>query len=385
MRLLRNLARRKLRTGLTIAGITIGIWALVVFSSMANKIDSLVASGAEFFAGKVVVTDTSGDSGSTPMDIGMADRIAAMDGVEHAYPRVVLAFDPDGGTHMSNDVVLANEPVESGLDDLTLRYAQGRPLTQGDEGSDVAVLGSNLADRLDVGVGDTVEIRERPFAVVGVLEPTLTVPDTAAYIPFLAGQELFAEEIPALVRAELGTTSLASQIVVHPTAGTDLDELAGRIEAAIPDVHGMTPSHFEEQVGSDIAIFNAIIVGVALISLAVGGLSVINTMAMSVQERTREIGIKRAIGGSRGRVVRELVAEAGAIGLIGGLLGLALGALIVFLGNAAGRTSGTVLFELTTSTALFALAFSTILGMVAGIVPAWNAARLDPVLALRHD
>ena len=385
MRLLRNLARRKLRTGLTVAGITIGIWALVVFSSMANKIDSLVASGAEFFDGKVVVTDTSGDSGSTPMDVGLAKQIGAMDGVRHAYPRVVLAFDPDGGTHMSNDVVLANEPVDPALDDLELRFAQGRALTVADEGSDVAVLGSNLADRLDRGVGDTVDIHERTFSIVGVLEPTLTVPDTAAYIPFRAGQELFAEEIPALVREELGTRSLASQIVVYPTAGTDLDALAGRIEEAIADVHGMTPSHFEEQVGSDIAIFNAIIVGVALISLAVGGLSVINTMAMSVQERTREIGIKRAIGGSRGRVVRELVAEAGAIGLIGGLLGLALGALIVFAGNEAGRGSGTVLFELTTSTALFALAFSTILGMVAGIVPAWSAARLDPVLALRHD
>ena len=81
--------------------------------------------------------------------------------------------------------------------------------------------------------------------------------------------------------------------------------------------------------------------GVATISLLVGGLSVINTMAMTVAERTREIGIKRAIGGSRSRIVRELVAEAGVIGLIGGLVGLGLGALVVTVVNEMGRADGT--------------------------------------------
>jgi putative ABC transport system permease protein len=108
-------------------------------------------------------------------------------------------------------------------------------------------------------------------------------------------------------------------------------------------------------------------------------------MAMSVAERTREIGIKRAIGGARGRIIRELVAEAGLIGLFGGLIGLGLGALVVVLANGAGRASGTVLFDLTPMTAAFAVSFSTILGMLAGIIPAWSAARLDPVSALRYE
>jgi putative ABC transport system permease protein len=108
-------------------------------------------------------------------------------------------------------------------------------------------------------------------------------------------------------------------------------------------------------------------------------------MAMSVAERTREIGIKRAIGARRRRIVRELVVEAGVIGTIGGLLGVALGAFVVVLVNEAGRSSGTVLFELTPGTAAFALAFSTVLGVIAGIIPAWSAARLDPVAALRYE
>jgi putative ABC transport system permease protein len=108
-------------------------------------------------------------------------------------------------------------------------------------------------------------------------------------------------------------------------------------------------------------------------------------MAMSVAERTREIGIKRAIGGSRRRIIRELVLEAGLIGLIGGLIGLALGAVVVVVANELGRDSGTILFDLTVGTAVFAIAFSTILGIIAGIIPAWHAARLDPVEALRYE
>jgi putative ABC transport system permease protein len=223
------------------------------------------------------------------------------------------------------------------------------------------------------------------FEVVGVLQPTLTAPDTTALIPLAAAQELFIETLPPAVSEALDADSLVSQIVVYPVEGADPSAVAAEIEETADNVTTLTGAEFDEQVGSSIAIFNAIIIGVAVISLVVGGLSVINTMAMSVAERTREIGIKRAIGGTRGRIIRELVIEAGVIGLIGGLFGLALGALVVVLGNEAGRSSGTILFELTPGTAIFAVAFSTILGMVAGIIPAWSAARLDPVQALRYE
>jgi hypothetical protein len=87
MSLLRNLARRRLRTALTVTGITIGIWALVVFGSMANKISSIVAIGSDYYAGKIVVTDKSGGlSGDSPMAIALVDDIAAIDGVAAAVP-----------------------------------------------------------------------------------------------------------------------------------------------------------------------------------------------------------------------------------------------------------------------------------------------------------
>jgi len=390
MRLFRELARRKLRTTLTILGITIGIWALVVFSSMANKINALVEGGSQYFAGKVLVTDASNiavGAGIAPMNIEVADTIAGLDGAAAAVPQVQMIYDPEGGGGFGASETLLGSVAGSdeGHESFVISAVQGRLLTPEDEGSRVVVFGSDLATKEGVTVGDTIDIRDETFEVVGILEPTLTAPDSSALIPLSAAQELMAASLPAPGQEAISPDELISQVVAYPAEGTSESELATQIEGAVDNVNTLTGAEFDEQVGSATAIFNAIIIGVAVISLVVGGLSVINTMAMSVAERTREIGIKRAIGGTRGRIIRELVIEAGVIGLIGGLFGLALGALVVVLGNEAGRSSGTILFELTPGTAIFAVAFSTILGMVAGIIPAWSAARLDPVQALRYE
>jgi len=388
LRLLRNLARRKLRTALTIAGITIGIWALVVFSSMANKINSLVEGGSQYFENKILVTDASGGGfAALPVEAEEVGRIAGLDGVAAAVPQVSFFADEEfsGGFGQPDQVEGSVAGADGGRETFVLRPVQGRLLTPEDEGADVAVFGSDVARERGAVVGQPFDVRGRRFQVVGILEPTLTAPDATIYLPLRAAQEMFYEQVPPIVRDNTTPDGLVSQVVIYPTPGTDIAALADRIEATVENSATLTGEEFDDLIGSSVAIFNAIIIGVALISLVVGGLSVINTMAMSVAERTREIGIKRAIGGSRRRIIRELMVEAGVIGFIGGLLGLALGAIVVFLANEAGRTSGTVLFDLTPGTALFAVGFSTVLGVLAGVLPAWNAARLDPVAALRYE
>jgi putative ABC transport system permease protein len=385
MTLLRELSRRKLRTTLTIVGITIGIWALVVFSSMANQINGLVGMGSDFYADKIVVTD--GEAfGTSPIRLADAETISELDGVAAVQPKVELLWDPDPAVGFgAPDLVIGLVPgADAGHETFQLELATGRMLTAEDAGN-VVVLGSTLAKKHGVAAGGSVEIRGETFEVVGTLQSTLTSPDISGLVPLATAQQLYLADLPPLVAESLTAGDLANQIVVYPDAGADFAAVATTIESTIDNAATMTGAEWDQTVGATTAIFNAIIIGVAAISLIVGGLSVINTMAMSVAERTREIGIKRAIGGSRGRIVRELVAEAGVIGLIGGLLGLALGALVVVLANEAGRSGGTVLFDLTPGTAAFAVGFSTILGMIAGIVPAWSAARLDPVSALRYE
>ncbi len=388
MRLLRNLSRRKLRTGLTIAGITIGIWALVVFSAMANKIGALADGGARYYADKVLVSDGTVSGFGLPMPLAAGDQIAALPGADVVVPSVSLIADVvQGGVNMGagNQIVGAPAGADRGREQFKIRLTDGRDLTAADEGADVAVIGSDIARRRGLAVGGTIELRGRPFTVVGVREPTLTAPDTTVSVPFSTAQQLLYDGLPPIVRGQVAATDLVSQFVVYPAPGADVESLARTIETTVDHAKAMTGAEFDRTVGSSLAVFNAIVVGIGLISLVVGGLSIVNTMAMAVAERTREIGIRRAIGASRRRIIREVLSEAGLIGLVGGLSGLALGTLVVIVANEAGRSSGTILFDLTPGTSLFAVGFATILGMAAGLVPAWTAARLDPVEALRHE
>ena len=386
----RNLARRKLRTALTILGITVGIWALMVMSAMANKLSGIVEGGSTYFDNKIVVSDATNPAfayGLTPIPVEIVGRLAEFPGVAVAAPRVQFLLDPDdsGSGFNSPDFVVAfTAGFDQGYETFRPGVAQGRETTLEDEGRRVVVVGADLAKTFDVSPGDSFNIRGEPFEVIGVMEPTLTFFDTTAVIPWAAGQEFLNRFhlLPEGTGDDLA--GLTSMVIMYPEVGTDKAALIQTIETQFPQLRAVTGDDFDEQFGSTIAIFNAIILSVALISIVVGGLSVINTMTISVTERRREIGIKRAIGATQGMIMRELVWEAGLMGFVGGLSGLALAALVVFVANEAGQSTGTVLFRLTPWIGALGVTFSTVLGAVAGALPAWGAARLDPVEALRQ-
>jgi putative ABC transport system permease protein len=322
------------------------------------------------------------------MSLKLADDIRAVDGVAAVSPAVMLLMDTQGGgvsMGVPPMIVGVVPDSDNGLEKFVTKAAEGRKLSADDATKMVTVLGSDLARKDNLHPGDTIKLRDRTFEVVGVLEPTLTAPDQEAMVPFKASQLLLHESLPPVIRLQVSPDDLATSMAVYPDPGVNAEDLAVRIKEAVPNVATMTGKDFDQQVGSATSVLDAILVGIALISLIVGGLSVVNTMAMSIAERTREIGIKRAIGGSRSRIVREFVAEASVIGFLGGVIGLLLGALVVFVVNEASRSSGTILFDLTAGTAITAVVFSTVLGAVAGFVPAVHAARLDPVTALRYE
>jgi putative ABC transport system permease protein len=389
MPMLRNLVRRRVRTSLTVLGVTIGIWALVVFGSMANRVNLMVDNGRAFFDnGSITVWGGGGSAPkNNPLDIAVGDRIAAIDGVDFVVPTVQMNLTDDLNANPMNlpPMIQGVLPgADRGRDTFAVTAASGRLLTAADADENYVVLGCDLANQYGKQVGDTMTMRGEDF-LVGILQPTLTQPDNAARVPLKAAQRLFLATLPSIVRGSLQADSVVAGFVVYPKTGTDPDAIALAIKAMDPELGTMTPNDFDSLLGTYSSMLTALFVGIALISLVVGGLSVVNTMAMSIAERTREIGIKRAIGASRLRIVREFVAESALIGLIGGAIGLALGAMVVTAANEAGRSSGTILFELTPETALTALAFATFLGALAGFVPSLHAARLDPVAALRYE
>jgi putative ABC transport system permease protein len=388
MRLLRDIGRRKLRSGLTITGIAIGIMALVVFGSMANKMNALIAGGSKYYADKDIVTVGNMMSGSIqPLSLTDVAKIEAVEGVAAADPGIEMMLDTNTTATMGTpEMITGSIPGgDKGLESFKMDVAQGRKLQPTDTGN-VVVLGCDLARKLNASVGDTITLRDVEFEVVGILAPTLTAPDKDAMIPLGPAQQLFVKTLPPMVQSKIDAYDLATSIVVYPKTGVDPAVLKTRLEAALGSSYTvMDGKDFDEMLGSFSAIFSLVLTGIAMLSLLVGGLSTINTMAMSVAERTREIGIKRAIGSSRWRIRREIVLESATIGLIAGLIGLAIGAVMTNFFNDLGRSSGNVLFDLTPATAITALVFSTGLGAIAGFIPAWGASRLDPVAALRYE
>ncbi len=387
MRTLRNVFRRKVRAALTIFGITIGVFALVVMGSLSEKLTLLVDGGTTYFADKVIITEGDGFAGfgSNPMTVSRIEEVEAIEGVARASAQIGLLLDEDGGgASFGPPAQIQGDDLRGeGFEDFDIRYAAGRALTVEDEGA--VVVGSDLVGKLDAEIGKDITIRGQEFEVVGILEKTLTAPDTTVVLPLIDVQKMFLETLPEIVKAELEAEDLATQLIVYPEAGTDADELAEFIEEEIEGVNATGPKVFEEQIANSVGIFSQIIFGVALISLLVGGLSVVNTMTMSISERTREIGIRKAVGASNGSIIRQFLAESATIGLLGGMAGLALGALFVAATNGAGDEAATELFLLTPRLALGSLAFALTLGVISGFFPSWRAARMDPVKALRYE
>jgi putative ABC transport system permease protein len=386
MQILRNVFRRKLRVFLTIFGITIGVLALVVMGSMAEKINLLVSGGTRYYSDKVIVS-AEGSSlmfSTGPLSLGKIPEIKAVPGVAEVSASIGMLLTTQTSASFGMPPMIQGSDMRGeNLDSFKITYSQGRALTPADQGS--VVVGADLVKKLSAKVGGFVNVRGEQFKVVGIFGKTLTAPDSSVWMTLPDAQRLFAQDLPEMVRSQLNLQDLATAFVVYPTKGTDPEALAKTINQSVSGVKATGPSAFQQEIGSMTGVLNAILYGVALISLIVGGLSVINTMTMSVSERTREIGVRKAIGASDGQIVRQFLAEAAVIGFMGGASGLILGWVAATIANAAGQASNLALFLVTPRLAIGAVAFAIVLGLISGLYPSLHAARMKPVVALRYE
>jgi putative ABC transport system permease protein len=398
MEILRNIARRKLRSFLTISGIVIGVLALTTMGSMAENFNALLDGGVKFYSSNIQVGPPDGQTASL-LPLSKIDEIKQVPGVDAAFPGYGFLAKPGTVTIVSfgpPDEIIAGDPAENNWGLLKLSTAQGHYLTST---PGEVVLGSTIDKEFNKKIGDTIDLPikpanakpdfvSHPFTVVGILDTTRTAPDTFAYINLVDGQMLLRDSLPANLRDVIDVTQITESIDVYAKPGTsltDLDKIADKINAQVTGVKAQHPTDLVNGFKSGGAIFTAITTAAALLALIIGGLSVVNTMFMAVAERTREIGLKKAVGATTVNVMGEFLIEATAIGIIGGVIGYSLGAVITIVANALTPPGQSTLFLLDVQITIFALVFSTVLGAAAGILPAWRAARLDPVIALRNE
>ena len=399
MEILRNIARRKLRSALTISGIVIGVLALTTMGALAENFNALLDGGVKYFGSNVQVGPPDGQS-TFLLPLSKIDEIKRVDGVAAAFPGYSFPLKPGGAPSFSfgvPDTIVAGSPDENNWTPFKITIASGRQLT--DSSSSEVVLGSTLGAEFKKNVGDSIDLPVKPtdakpdfvnhtFKVVGILNKTLTAPDTFAYISISDGQMLLKDSLPTPLQSALDVTQITEGITVYGKPGTslsDLDKIADRINSQVTAVKASKPSQLVDAFKSGGAVFTGITTAAALLALVIGGLSVVNTMFMAVAERVREIGLKKAVGATTLNVMGEFLIEATLIGLIGGLVGYGIGAAITLFVNATTAPGTTALFLLTTRLTVFAIGFAIALGAVAGILPAFRAARLDPVTALRNE
>lgn len=413
-----GLSSHRLRTGLSVLGIVIGVAAVVATISLvsgatAQMKERIAGLGIRTITINVFPTAIQSAAAARALTQELTDRLAAADYVSLVVPIASSRASYTVGTQSRDLSLLGVTPNYLLLFD-NFYPENGRFIHELDQGKKVAVLGANVAKDLfpegdAVGELLTVELmgQKVAFRVVGVMVERGTVGnqtlDDYVYVPLstlqnLTGSRQFTTYIAQAVDAEsVEKAASAIEGILATTFAAATAQAATRArptEVSVVTPFGttrfqrtLTPysvtvqktmiATYEESVRT----MTLILASVAAISLLVGGIGIMNIMLVSVVERTREIGIRMAVGARPRDIRNQFLAEAVVICLLGGLLGLGMGWLVAWLGSLFGGWP----FVISGYPALLAVGFSAAVGLIFGLYPAVRASRLDPVEALRYE
>jgi putative ABC transport system permease protein len=390
---LSRLGTGKLRTALTMLGIIIGVASVVALVSVAQGATKGISDRLQSLGTNLVTVNpgftrtgaTRGAVGSaTTLTLDDATALSSLDGVQAVAPELTTNKLVIAGTQNETVRVIGTTPGY--LEVFAYQMWAGSFLSGAsvDANMRVAVIGSTTADNLsltDASIGSTIYIGGLPFQLIGITQPKggSTNADDQVLIPLSTAHELFVGS-NSVSTIGLSATSQDAITTVSAEITSTLEQRHG-ITNGVDDFTITTQSQLLGTVSSVSDVLTLLLAGIASISLLVGGIGIMNIMLVSVRERTREIGIRKAIG-ARGRdVLSQFLVEALALSLAGGLIGIGLGVLVSFaIGVYAGWG-----FVFNPVTVVVAVLFSLIVGIVFGVWPASQAARLDPVVALRYE
>ncbi len=365
----KNLQRRRLRTLLTLVGITMGIGAFVALVGFSRAFEHewmrlYTSSGTD-----IAVVETN--FLNTSLDQSIGPRIRAVPDVALVAPMIFNLVDltPD-----VNALVFGWRADSFEFDSLDFisghSFRDGRP---------EVILGKSLAEDLKKKPGGTLAIQGANFTVTGVYHGGTALEEGAVIMPL--------DQMQIISSMEGKVTAFHVRLRPAPS-GEAYDHYVKRaeaeIEAAVPGVHA-DPAADRAENNQLVELAHSVAWGTSSIALLIGILGIANTMAMSVFERTREIGILRALGWKRRHVILLILTEAAALGLAGGFLGIAAGWGALRLLSALPQTASIVSASVSPLYLAESLLIAIASGVAAGIYPAWRGARLSPVEALRYE
>jgi ABC-type antimicrobial peptide transport system permease subunit len=360
---LRNLLRQPTRTLLTLTGIGIAIMAMVSLGALADGLVAELTDMAAKGGAQLVGMQSDASVDLSTIDEGIVRRMAATPGVQHAEG--FLTGYTDVGD-LPFFMVFGYNPLGQMIRDF--RIVEGSPLTANRQ----MIIGRVAAENLDKQVGQTLRLFDTSFRIVGIYETGVAFEDGGGVVSLHDAQGLF------------GQPRKVSFLGIWLENVGEAAATRGQIESRFPDVSVSLASEFSDDV-MDLQYMRAGTWAIALLSLVVGGAGMMNTMVMSVFERTREIGVLRAVGWRRGRVLWMIMRESLALGLLGGAVGIVAGIVVGRLLNTVPEMAGFVQTRFSVGLLVQALGTALVLGAVGGVYPAWRASRLRPVEALRYE
>lgn len=377
-----QLGKNRMRTVLTIIGIMIGVASMITVISVSDGGQVMINGELlKFGINRVWFFPSNMQGPNDMLDMADVNLLKSINGIEDvapsAYEKSYLSYQ---NKKIVSDVVGTNEAL---FDMEQMSYLEGRGLTQNDIDYTrrVVVLSEEAKDTLfedGSAEGKKVSINGQKFTVIGVEKE-----DQSIYASFFSGKCY----IPMTTFKSMFATKYFDEISVTASSAEALDDVIDTSVSLLLKKYGegsLKIINLSQEISNAqniLDIFKIVVGAVAAVALLVGGIGIMNIMLVTVKERTREIGIRKALGAGEHHILGQFLAEALFYSILGGVLGVGIG---IFLTRISGSIIG-VKAEVSGSAAFLSVLFSASVGIIFGLIPAFKASKLDPVEALRHE